>query len=213
MLSTRIYARKIDGCAILYVMNIDEAPQISRAIPVKFILGLVAALAIVLYFIFGGASFLSPGDVEVPNAFFPRLDSVTAGCLEKTPIAPDPQLGIYKLQNRGSFADYFYKAVLLDVGAATVAGCDFVTLSMTTKNAEGLYGQNQTDSRFTLYFPENLPSPGTKKSLAPVELAQYKGKTLEMLVRYGLSRDKNEVPTFHGILGWQLISIWISKSK
>lgn len=195
-------------------MNTDEAPQISRAIPVKFILGLAAALAIVFYFIFkGGISFLSSGGVEVPNAFFPRLDPVTAGCLEKMPIAPDPQLGIYKLQNRGSFADYFYKAVLLDVGTATVAGCDFVTLSMTTENAEGLYGQNQTDNGFTFYFPKNLLSPGTKKSLAPAELAQYKGKTLEMQVRYGLSRDKNEVPAFRGILGWKLIAIWIPKSK
>lgn len=139
---------------------------------------------------------------QIPLKILSRdLDPETIRCLDKTPLPDDPIFGTFRFENRGSYADYFYRAVISSVDKTEIDGCKFIKLDLATEYFL---------APFTLYLPERLPSPGTVKTTLPAQLSAYENRKVDFMVRYLLDKNDQSGKTLKGVLGWQLIIIWTS---
>lgn len=160
---------------------------------------LLAALAATAFFLTQTGGIARKPDKE--NLLVSDLDKETIACLSRTPVPDDPRVGTYRFANQTSFADYFYRAKLVSVETISEGNCSFVKLNMDT---EYFYVP------FTLYLPAKMPSPGTEGYIFPKELAQHTDKkAVELMIRYGLRRTADNSISYQGVLGWQLLILWI----
>jgi hypothetical protein len=133
-------------------------------------------------------------------------DKETLDCLDKFPMSGDPKIGMTQMVKRDSYADYTYRAVLDSVEEASANGCQFVKLNLTSEP------QNQ-NSKFSIYLPQNMPSPGTDKNIMPKDMESYLNKKIEFQVRYGIDPAKKDFDSINAIFGWQLDVIYGPKPQ
>ena len=130
------------------------------------------------------------------NLLYADIDEQTISCLDKIPAEENPLIGSYRVDRLGPYTELYYLSLLKSIKKEKINGCDFIKLEMLHPEFEIYY---------SLYVPENLPSPGAEKNTMPSEMSDFTGKTVNLKIRYGTDSSGKNPENVKNILGWQFI--------